>query len=110
MNMASGKIPTKTFVVTKTYSNTGALKDDITAELGVESFIAVSKRDISTFEYNGIYCICWIDAEKVPRNTANGGIRYRNGWSGVSVGKNYDSSIPVGDEYTVYILDNQIDI
>lgn len=110
MNMVSGKIPTKTFVATKTYNNTGALKNDITAELGVESFIAVSKRDTSTFEYNGIYCIYYIVPKNVSVSAMHGGLRYRNSWGAVSVAPNYDASIPVGDEYTVYILDNLIDI
>ena len=35
MNMVSGKIPTKTFVTTKTYSETLTFKNDITAELGI---------------------------------------------------------------------------
>ena len=110
MNMVNGKIPTKTFVTTKAYSNTGAFKNDIVAELGVESFIAVSKRDTSTFEYNGIYCIYYIVVENVSVEPMHGGLRYRNSWGAVSVAPNYDASIPVGDEYTVYILDNLIDI
>lgn len=110
LSMASGKIPTKTFVVNKTYSNTKALRDDISTELGVESFIAVSKRDVGTFEYNGIYCLYWIVVKKIPVEPLHGGARYRNGWGSVVVASNYDASIPIGDEYTVYIFDNQIDI
>ena len=111
LSMASGKTPTKTFVVNKTYSNTGALSDDIITELGVKSFIAVSKRDVSTFEQNGIYCIYYIVAKKASSRAMHGGLRYRNNsWGTVAVGASYDASIPIGDEYTVYILDNQIDI
>ena len=35
----------------------------------------------------------------------HGGRRYRNSWGATSVASNYDASIPVGDEYIVYILD-----
>lgn len=103
--MASGKIPTKIFTVENTYSNCQQIIDDIKTSYGTERFIAVSQRDINTFAYNGIYLIC-ILPNKSP-TLATSALRFRNNsWSNIPPSSAYDVSIPIGDKYTVYILDS----
>ena len=101
--MASG-IPTKTFIVNKTYSNIKAIADDIAESCGTSRYIAVSKRDVNDFSYNGIYCIVYL-SNRTLSDLATA-MRYRNGWSSIWVTKSYDASAPIGDEYIVYILDS----
>ena len=105
LSMASGKIPTKTFVVSNTYSNCQQLLNDIISSCGSGEFIAVSQRSIDAFRNNGIYAITYF-ANKTSTPIRQG-LRLRGGeWASVPMDTSYDASIPIGDEYTVYILDS----
>ena len=104
LSMASGKLPTKIFTVENTYSNCQELLDDIKTSCGTERFIAVSQRAIDTFEHNGIYLISNLQNKSpVPASAA---VRFRaNIWGNIGTTSYYDASVPIGDKYTVYILD-----
>ena len=106
LSMASGQMPSKIFTVENTYSNCQQVVDDIKTSCGTERFMAVSQRDIDTFANNGIYFIC-ILPNKSPVSPLSVALRYRNNkWANIQPTSAYNASIPVGDKYTVYILDS----
>lgn len=103
--MASGKIPTKIFTVENTYSNCQQIVNDIKTSCGTECFMAVSQRDIDAFANNGIYLICFLPNKTTTK--ASLAMRFRNNeWVQVYAATSYDASVPIGDKYTVYILDS----